>query len=101
MVAAKVLGPVILLTGAQLGMYRHIPGLSRGTLLGLSDVTMSGGMLGVVILHWEMYTGPHDSHQHLNAPKSETNVHTSNHSHAAATPVDGKATATTLHSATQ
>jgi hypothetical protein len=62
MTVAMLVGPVIFLACAQFGWHTLIPGLSRNTLLALSDVTMYLGMLGVMLYRCEMCTSPHAAH---------------------------------------
>ncbi len=64
MAGAMLIGPAVFLTAAQLGVHNSIPGLSERTLLILSDVTMTLGMLGDMLYRRSMYTMPHDHHQH-------------------------------------
>ena len=64
MAGIMLIGPAIFLTAAQFGLQDYLPGLSERTLLTLSDVTMTLGMLGDMLYRREMYTGPHASHQH-------------------------------------
>jgi hypothetical protein len=64
MVGAMLLGPVIFLACAQLGLHNYIPGLTREALFVLSDASMYLGMLGAMLYRREHYTGKagHSAH---------------------------------------
>lgn len=64
MAGAMLIGPVIFLTAAQLGLQNYIPGLSERTLFSLSDTTMTLGMLADMLYRREMYTSSHSTHRH-------------------------------------
>lgn len=74
MAGAMLIGPAIILSCAQFGLYNYIPGLSLNTLLGFSDPTMILGLLADMLYRRDMYTSSHAGHQH--AAHAEHAAHT-------------------------
>jgi hypothetical protein len=75
MAGVMLIGPAIILSCAQFGLYNYISGLSLTTLLGFSDPTMILGMLAVMLYRRDMYTRPHAGHQHAGHSEHAAHAH--------------------------
>ncbi len=62
MAAAMLAGPALLLACAQFGLHLYIPGLSRSTLFAWASITMSLGMLAIMLYRRAEYTADHAAH---------------------------------------